>query len=114
MEGLESGEQPLLLRLLPEASRQLIEDWQVVRQGAASRGEVVFAPGGPTPALAAAAAGGTSLDLRDLSKSQPPRRLLSLLRGRVVRLASSLQPVPSSQALLNTLLSFESVSQQLE
>jgi len=114
MEGLESGEQPLLLRLLPEASRQLIEDWQLVRQDAASREEVVLALGVLTTSLESAAADGTSLDLRELSKSQLPRRLLSLLRGRVVRLASSLEPVPSSQALLNTLLSFESVAQQLE
>ena len=114
MRGPEENGEPLLLRLLPEASRQLIDDWQVVRQDAASREEVVTALGMLTAALEASAAQGAPVELKELSKSQLPRRLLSLLRGRIVRLAAGLSPAPSTHALLNTLLSFEAIAQQLE
>lgn len=106
--------EPVLPRLLQEASRQLLDDWHVVRQDAASRDEVVQALGTLTAALEAGLAGEKPAELGELAKSQLPRRLLGLLRGRLIRLAATESPPPPGGELLNTLLSFEQVSQQLE
>src|ERR1700674_5091255 len=97
--------EPVLPRLLTEAARQQIDDWQVVRQDAASREEVVHALNTLTAALEAGLGG--SADLHELSKSQLPRRLLGLLRARMVRLAASEAPPPSGSELLHILLVFE-------
>ncbi|HEV8454328.1 MAG TPA: HAMP domain-containing sensor histidine kinase [Gemmatimonadales bacterium] len=109
-----SAEEPVLSRLLTEAARELVDDWQVVRQDAASREEVVRALATLTAALAAGLAGEAPPDLSELSKSQLPRRLLGLLRGRLVRRAAGEVPPPSGSELLSTLLTFELVGQQLE
>ena len=106
--------EPVLSRLLTEAARQLIDDWQVVRQDAASREEVVQALGRLTSALETCIDGEQPGDLTELSKSQLPRRLLGLLRGRVIRLAAAEPSAPDGGELLKTLLTFELVSQQLE
>ena len=90
--GSRTGE-PVLPRLLSESARQLSDDWQVVRQDAASREEVVLALGTLTTALEAALSG-QDVDLREQSKSQLPRRLLGLLRARVIRLAAAEVPPP--------------------
>jgi len=106
--------EPVLSRLLAEAARQLTDDWQVVRQDAASREEVVHALAQLTAALEAGLEGERTPDLSELSKSQLPRRLLSLLRGRVIRLAASEASAPDGGDLLKTLLTFEMVGQHLE
>jgi signal transduction histidine kinase len=114
MDGSTAEEKPLLTRLLAEAARQLIDDWQVVRQDAASREEVVQALGTLTVALQAGFNDGPPAALRDLSKSQLPRRLLGLLRGRLVRLAASQPAPPAGEQLLHALLTFEQVAQEIE
>jgi signal transduction histidine kinase len=106
--------EPVISRLLAEAARHLLEDWQVVRQDAASREEVVQALQTLTSALEAGLAGELPAELSELSKSQLPRRLLGLLRGRLVRLAAAEAAAPDGSELLRTLLTFEQVSQQLE
>ena len=106
--------EPVASRLLLEASRQLLDDWHVVRQDAASREEVAQALGTLTGALEAGLSGQPSSDLSELAKSQLPRRLLGLLRGRVIRLAATQSPVLRDGELLTTLLCFEQVGQQLE
>jgi signal transduction histidine kinase len=106
--------EPVLSRLLSEAARQLIDDWQVVRQDAASREEVVHALGILSAALGSGKDGERPIELAELSKSQLPRRLLGLLRGRLVQLAAAQVPPPPGAALLETLLCFEQVTRELE
>ena len=109
-------------RLLGTASRELIDDWQVVRQDAASREEVVRSLGILTQALEAAVPSGSPSDgasaslssLAELSKSQLPRRLLGLLRGRMLRLAGQEIPHWDGASLLQVLLGFERVAEALE
>ena len=64
-----SAEEPVLSRLLAEAARELVDDWQVVRQDAASREEVVLALGALIAALTSGLAGEQPGDLTELSKS---------------------------------------------
>ena len=106
--------EPVLSRLLTEAARQLIDDWQVVRQDAASREEVVRALGILSAALETGPDGDRPATLGELSKSQLPRRLLGLLRARLIQLAAAQVPRPSGTVLLDTLLTFEQVGQRLE
>jgi signal transduction histidine kinase len=106
--------EPGLARLLTEAARQLGEDWQVVRQDAASREEVAQALSTLTAALEAGLAGRLPAELGELSRSQLSRRLLGLLRGRLIRLAAAETPPPESSELLHILLTFDLVGQQLE
>ena len=106
--------EPVLPRLLTQAARQILDDWQMVRQDAASREEVAQALGTLSRALEGGLAGAQPVDLTELSKSQLPRRLLGLLRGRLVRLAAGEVPPPDGSELLHALLSFEVVGQQLE
>lgn len=99
--------------LLADAARQITDDWQVVLQDAASREDVVTVVAALTTAINSALRGGEP-ELRELSKSQLPRRLLGMLRARVVRLAATLDPPPSAPDLLQGLLAFETVGQALE
>jgi len=113
MTALPSDGESLLPRFLGEAVRQLTDDWQVVRQDAASREEVVRALAALRAALISAHAGETP-DLAEVSKSQLPRRLLGLLRTRVISLAAAKGTVPEGTELLAALQAFEVVAQGLE
>lgn len=106
-------EQPVLRRLLDEAALQVTDDWQVVRQDAASREDVVRTLGAMTSALGAALDGGTK-DVQDLAKSQLPRRILGLLRSRLILLAGAEETPPDGRDIIAMLLAFESVGHQLE
>ena len=102
-----------LHRLLGDAGVQVSEDWQMVRQDAASREDVVKTLNALTAAVGAGFRGETP-SVIELSRSQLPRRLLSLLRGRWTRLLRELDPAPGSADLVRCLTAFEQVGQQLE
>lgn len=108
-----TGEKPVVRRLLEQAALQVVEDWHVVRQDAASREDVVRNLEALTRAVGTALEGGAE-DVQELTGSQLPRRLLGLLRSRVIRLAGVGEPPPEGRELLSILLAFESVGQQLE
>ena len=112
MRGTDK-EPPVLRRLLDEAALQVTDDWQVVRQDAASREDVVRTLGAMTAALGAALDGGAN-DVQDFAKSQLPRRILGLLRSRVIQLAGAEAIAPEGRDILAMLLAFESVARQLE
>ena len=102
-----------LAALLDEAAQQVTDDWHLVRQDAGSRDDVVKTLGLLTRALGAAQDGGEE-DVQELAKSQLPRRLLSLLRSRVIRLVAEQETPPDGGTLLSWLQAFESVGRQLE
>src|SRR2546422_302549 len=106
--------EPVLPRLLTEAARQLGDDWQLVRQDAASRDEVAQALKTLCSALEAGISGQPPVELGELPHSPLARRLLGLLRERLIRLAAAEASPPESTELLQTLVSFEQVAQQLE
>jgi signal transduction histidine kinase len=102
-----------LRALLDNAAQQVTDDWHLVRQDAGSREDVVRTLGLLTQAIGAAYDGGEE-DVQELAKSQLPRRLLSLLRSRVIRLVGEEEHPPDGRTLLSCLQSFESVARQLE
>ncbi|HEX7023464.1 MAG TPA: HAMP domain-containing sensor histidine kinase [Gemmatimonadales bacterium] len=112
MTGI-AREESVVLRLLGQAAREVTDDWHLVRQDAASREDVVRTLEMLTRALGTALEGGPP-GVRELSKSQLPRRLLHLLRGRVVKLLAALDPQPDGAELLACLTAFEAVSLELE
>lgn len=102
-----------LRALLDNAAQQVTDDWHVVRQDAGSREDVSKTLGLLTRAIGAAHDGGQE-DVQELAKSQLPRRLLSLLRSRVIRLVGEGEHPPDGRTLLSWLQAFESVAKQLE
>ena len=102
-----------LRTLLDNAAQQVTDDWHVVRQDAGSREDVFRTLGLLTRAIGAAIDGGEE-DVQELAKSQLPRRLLSLLRTRVIRLVGEQEVPPEGRTLLSCLQAFESVAGQLE
>ena len=102
-----------LRALLDTAAQQVTDDWHLVRQDAGSREDVVRTLGLLTRAIGAAYDGGAE-DVQELAKSQLPRRLLSLLRSRVIRLVGEEEHPPDGRTLLSCLQSFEAVAGQLE
>ena len=102
-----------LRALLDNAAQQVTDDWHVVRQDAGSREDVFKTLGLLTRAIGAAHDGGQE-DVQELAKSQLPRRLLSLLRSRVIRLVGEGEQPPDGRTLLSCLQAFESVAKQLE
>ena len=102
-----------LRALLDNAAQQVTDDWHVVRQDAGSREDVFRTLGLLTQAIGAAYDGGEE-DVQDLAKSQLPRRLLSLLRSRVIRLVGEQENPPDGGTLLACFQAFESVARQLE
>jgi len=102
-----------LRALLDSAAQQVTDDWHLVRQDAGSREDVVKTLAQLTRAIGAACDGAEE-DVQELAKSQLPRRLLSLLRSRVIRLVGEQGTLPDGQILLACLQAFESVAKQLE
>jgi signal transduction histidine kinase len=102
-----------LRALLDNAAQQVTDDWHLVRQDAGSREDVVKTLGQLTRAIGAAYDGGEE-DVQELAKSQLPRRLLSLLRSRVIRLVGEQENPPDGGILLSCFQAFESVARQLE
>ena len=102
-----------LRALLDNAAQQVTDDWHLVRQDAGSREDVVRTLGLLTQAIGAAYDGGEE-DVQELAKSQLPRRLLSLLRSRVIRLVGEQETPPDGGTLLSCFQAFESVARQLE
>ena len=91
-----------LRALLDNAAQQVTDDWHVVRQDAGSREDVSKTLGMLTQAIGAAHDGGQE-DVQELAKSQLPRRLLSLLRSRVIRLVGEPEHPPDGATLLSWL-----------
>ena len=102
-----------LRALVEECARGVAEDWQLIRQDAPSREDVVRNLETLTRVLGSAMEGGAE-DIRELSKSLLPRRLLGLLRGRVADRLATLEAPPSGRELLSFITAFESVGRQLE
>ncbi len=98
---------------LREAATRITEDWQQVRQDAASREEVARVLESIQGVLAVAAAGGTP-DLGALAGSPLGRRLLVLLRSQFVGLLCNAPTPPDSRSLLQWLAALETVGSALE
>lgn len=111
MSGIPRTEE--LRALLDNAAQQVTDDWHLVRQDAGSREDVVRTLGQLTRAIGAAYDGGEE-DVQELAKAQLPRRLLSLLRSRVIRLVGEQENPPDGGTLLSCFQAFESVAKQLE
>jgi signal transduction histidine kinase len=99
--------------LLEEAEREIAEEWQVVREDAASREEVARMLQLLREAVLSARTGAVP-ELSGIPRSPLSRRLLGLLRGHLLQLAAAPGISADGQPLVELLLAFEGVGQQLE